>query len=279
MSTKKQIARVFPTRTSLSPVDRHAYFGIPDLFTPLYDEAYISVSFTWDIKKANWLKEQWESHAETVKMGGPAIDGEPTNGFKAGVYLKKGVTITSRGCPNRCSWCFVNQDIVELEDFPEGNIVQDNNILACSRNHLDKVFQMLSHQKQISFSGGFESCKVSDQVVDKLRGLSIYQIWLAYDYPEAIMPLKKAVEKLRKYFRRDQIRCYVLIGYKEDSIPAALGRLSQAWELGTLPFAMRYRTPKTSWEDTYLFAGREWNLFTRKWTRPAIIKSRMSCVA
>ncbi|GAH33076.1 unnamed protein product, partial [marine sediment metagenome] len=101
-------------------------------------------------------KRQWE-YIAPVKIGGVAIDGEPTNGFKAGKYLRKGVVITSRGCPFNCPWCLVGQDLIELDDFPEGNIIQDNNFLACSRSHKDKVFRMLSHQKRIEFSGGLDS--------------------------------------------------------------------------------------------------------------------------
>jgi hypothetical protein len=50
-----KIARVFPTRTSMTPTDPDAYVGLPDLFTPQYDEVHISVAFTWDIPKVQDL--------------------------------------------------------------------------------------------------------------------------------------------------------------------------------------------------------------------------------
>ena len=93
-------ARVFPTKTSMGPTDRDAYFGEPELFMPEYNEIHISVAFTWDIERAKWLAKQWEFVAP-VKIGGPAVNGEG-NGFVPGQYLRHGVTITSRGCPNRC---------------------------------------------------------------------------------------------------------------------------------------------------------------------------------
>ena len=270
-----RIARVFPTKTSMSPTDPHAYFGQPGLFVfQGYKEIHISVAFTWDIEKANWLKEQWEMIAP-VKIGGPAINGEPTNGFVPGKYLKRGITITSRGCPNRCPWCFVNIPLKELDSIPEGNIVQDNNILACSKSHLDKVFQMLSRQHSIRFSGGLETRRIKYDIVERLRGLNIKELWLSYDHDGAIYDLLKASYLLRKYFKRHKLRCYVLVGFKKDTIEKAEKRLVKAWELGFLPFAMRYRTPKTNWNDTYLLKDRAWNLFARKWTRPAIIKTRM----
>ena len=264
-----RIARVFPTKTNFCPDDQDAYFGPPNLFTPKYDEIHISISFTWAIEKAYWLKKQWERIGK-VKIGGPAL-GDPGGEFIPGRYLKRGVVITSRGCPNNCPWCFVPKREGKLRELEvkEGNIIQDNNLLACSKNHLRKVFKMLSKQKQINFSGGLEALRITDEIVEILRGLSIYQLWLAYDHSQAEKPLRKAVNKLKKYFRRDQIRCYVLIGYGDDTIEKAEIRLRKAWRIGTLPFAMLYRDEKGS------IPSKEWQRFQRLWTRPAIIKSRM----
>lgn len=254
----------------MCPIDQNAYFGEPDLFTPEYDEIHISVTFTWDTKRAWELAWQWE-YIAPVKIGGIAINGEPKNEFKAGMYLKKGITITSRGCPNRCPWCFVRQNLIELDDFPEGNVIQDNNLLACSKLHLDKVFQMLSHQKRIDFSGGLDSRLITDEVINQLRGLSIYQLWLSYDDLSRKKHLIKATEKLKKYFNRNQLRCYVLIGFNGDSYFDAIERLMTTWEIGLLPFAMLYRNE----EGDYPQPNLEWNRLQRKWCRPAIIKTRM----
>jgi hypothetical protein len=263
-----KIARVFPTQTSMSPVDPDSYFGPPDLFTPPYDEIHISVVFTWDLPRAQQLKAQWE-HIAPVKIGGPAIHGEPKDGFKAGMYLCKGVTITSRGCPNKCPWCFVNCDLIELDDFPEGNIIQDNNILACSKPHLEKVFQMLSKQRGIDFRGGLDSRLLKDWHIEKLRGLRIKALWLAYDHPATRTYFIKAITKLKKYFRRDQLRCYVLIGFGKDTIEEAEARLKFVWDVGALPFAMLYRNGR----GDYPSPTSEWKRLQRKWARPAIYKS------
>jgi|26BtaG_2_1085354.scaffolds.fasta_scaffold04862_2 radical SAM superfamily enzyme YgiQ (UPF0313 family) len=106
-----RIAKVFPIKTSMSPIDKDSYFGLPTLFMPKYDEVHISVAFTWYRDRANWLKKQWE-HIAPVKIGGPAIDGEPETPMKAGMYLRQGVTITSRGCPNSCSFCLVKKNLL-----------------------------------------------------------------------------------------------------------------------------------------------------------------------
>lgn len=253
----------------MTPQDQDAYVGMPDLYTPKYDKINISVTFTWDLVKVNELIWAWSKHGE-VSVGGCAYD-DPGCIFLPGMYIKSGVVITSRGCNNKCDFCFVPKREGKIRELSiaEGNVIQDNNLLATSEQHRNRVFSMLSKQRQIDFPGGFEASRVSDKIVEQLRGLKIYQMWLAYDHPNAEKPLKKATDRLSKYFKRDKIRCYVLIGYPYDTIEKAEQRLRQAWEIGTLPFAMLFRNVDG---DT---RSKEWRRFQRLWTRPAIIKSRM----
>ena len=136
---------------------------------PKYDEIHISCAFTWDIEYAKYLAKEWANYGE-VKIGGPALNDKGGN-FVSGKYLKVGVVITSRGCPNNCSFCFVPKREGKLRELPivEGNVIQDNNLLACSKSHIEKVFTMLKKQKRIDFSGGFEASRITDKIVEKLR--------------------------------------------------------------------------------------------------------------
>ena len=261
----------------MSPDGEHVYFGLPPLLTPIYEEIHISVCFTWDVTKAEALAYQWQPYGK-VRIGGPAVDEEPPGEFEPGKYIKEGVTITSRGCPNNCTWCLVPHregKIRELQIKP-GRIVQDNNLLACSKTHIRKVFEMLRMQKQIEFAGGFEAGRVTGSVVEELRGLSIKHIWLAFDHPNNAKTVQSAVERLSKYFKRDKIRCYVLIGFVDDTLEKAEERLRWVYDIGALPFAMRYRRAAADFKDSFLFTDREWNLLTRQWSRPAIMKSMMA---
>lgn len=263
----KKIARVFPTKTNMSPTDPDAYFGLPMMFMPTYDEIHISVAFTWDIPRAKYLASNWRKYGKVI-IGGPAIDGESEQPFKAGMYLKPGVTITSRGCPNKCSFCMVGQGLIEFEQFPEGNILQDNNVLACSKQHIRKVFAMLTKQKQIEFKGGLEKYRITSEIAEQLRGLRIKSLWLACDQPEGIKPLKKAVTILQQAgFKQDHIYCYVLIG---KNMQEEEQRLREIWNIGCKPFAQLYRDTQDS-----IKYSKEWKQFVRKWSRPAISRAIM----
>jgi len=266
------LARVFPRKTSMSPTDEHAHFGLPPMF-PKYDEVHVSVTFTWDIKKGYYLKKQWEMVCDKVQIGGCAF-GDRGDGFVAGRYLKKGAAITSRGCPNSCAFCLVPEREGKLRELPivAGNNILDNNILACSINHILDVFRMLQSQKAVMFSGGIEASRVNDYFVGALRDISFKRLYLAFDYPNAEKHIMKATEKLRNYFSREQTGCYVLIGWDKngtDTIKKSEQRLRKAWKLGTMPYAMLYQPEK--WIDY----SKEWKDFQRTWVRPAIIKSTM----
>lgn len=270
------IARVFPRKTEMTPTDENAFVGDPPLGCPQYDEIHISVCFTWDINKSHYLAAQWRFYGK-IKIGGPALSNSKGD-FISGRYLKQGITITSRGCPNKCWFCLVPQRDGGTRELPikPGHIVQDDNLLACSPKHIEAVFDMLKNQKAIEFSGGLESSRVTPRIAEKLNKLRIYQIWLAYDTPEDEEPLQSAIENLKPFFNRQQIRCYVLIGFPGDTIKKAETRLKRAWQIGTLPFAMRYRKPAKSFNHSFVFHDQAWNLLTRQWSRPAIIKSIMN---
>ena len=263
-----RIARVFPTKTSMCPTDRHAYFGGPDLFTPEYDEIHISVTFSWDRDKAERLASVWGKWGR-VKIGGVAIEGESDKPMVGGMYLKQGITITSRGCPNNCSFCIIKQPLIELDEFPEGNIVQDNNILACSDKHRARVWGMLRKQRGIEFKGGLEARRVTPKIAGELRSLSIKTLWLACDAPGAIKPLKKALNILQGVgFTRSHLYCYVLIGKDRQEEE---NRLYEVLNAGAMPFAQLYRNPENNVEYS-----QEWKRFAREWSRPAIIRGKLT---
>lgn len=264
-----RIARVFPTRTSMTPIDRDAYFDVPDLFTPHYKEVHISVTFTWDKKKGEMLAEAWKKHGDMVYLGGGAISKDYGLDFEPGMYLKKGVIITTRGCIFNCVFCQVREREGEFRELniKSGHIIQDNNILASSNNHWDCLMNKLSFEKDIEFKGGLDKRLLTLKRAKDLRGLKIKSLWLACDQSNGIEGLKKAVRKLQKVgFTRNHLYCYVLIG---DNARENIYRLREVWKMGCIPFAQLFRNK----EDSIKYS-KSWKRFQRRWDLPAIIRTR-----
>lgn len=265
----------------MTPTDQDAFVGMPPLWVGIYDEVHVSVTFTWDIRKAEILADEWQKQTKAkVQLGGPALAGR-SGDFNPGMYLREGVTITSRGCPNHCWFCLVPHREGNIRELPicPGHIIQDDNLLACSSQHIDAVFTMLRTQHRIEFAGGLESLRLTPEIAERLAGLRIKHIWLSYDEPDDEQPLRYAVANLQPFFSRRQIRCYVLIGYPGDTLTLAERRLEKAWDMGTLPFAMRYRKAVRNFVDSFVYTERQWNLLTRKWSRPAAIKASHKALA
>ena len=267
---KMRILRVFPCRTVLTPRDDMAFIGVPpmDAFRPEADEVHVSCAFTWDIKQAEYLKQSWERYYPIVKIGGPAFD-SPVTEFTPGMYVKKGVTFTSRGCNNHCEYCLVPDRegrLIVNDDFPCGNIINDNNLMQTGKAHISKVIQMLKAQNAAIFSGGIEADLVTDWFADELRSITVKQLFLACDTDSGLPALRKAAAKLPFLDREHKLKCYVMIG--RETIAQATARLEAVWEAGAMPFAQLYQ-PKDKWINY----SQEWLDLRRRWSRPAITKA------
>jgi hypothetical protein len=268
-----RIIRVFPRKTKATPIDDLVRIGKgPDMFDEA-DEVHISVAFTWDLPLAEKLAREWE-HVAPVKMGGPALN-ERGGDFVPGMYIKNGYVITSRGCPNNCWFCSVpkreGREIRELDVNPGHNIIDDN-LLACSDEHILRVFSMLRQQKEpIEFTGGLEAARLEMWMATELKTLRIKQMFFAYDTPDDYEPLVRAGKYLIKagfktHPHSHALRCYVLIGDPKDRIEYAKQRMKMTMDAGFTPMAML-------WKDETGTQDKEWRKFQREWARPAIIYS------
>lgn len=264
-----QILRVFPRKTSLTPNDDMAFIGDPGLFLPPADEVHVSVVFTWDITEGYRLQSAWAQYYPIVRIGGPAF-GNVQDRFAPGMYIRRGVTFVTRGCNNRCPWCLVPKSegrLVEIADFAEGWIIQDNNLLQASRPHIERVFSMLRGQKHAAvFSGGIQSSLVTDWFVELLRTIRLDSLFLAADTNAHLRPLEKALALLADFDRR-KLRVYCMIG-KDETIDQSKARLQTIWDMGGLPFAQLYQPP-----EKYIEYGSDWKSLVREWSRPAVMFS------
>ena len=271
-----RILRVFPKRTSFTPTDDLTFVGPPPMaeFIPEHDEVHVSCTFSWDMDAAEDLAFQWEGATRApVKLGGPAYH-SPCDDFTPGLYVKRGIIFTSRGCNNNCPWCGVRDIEGKLRELPvvEGNVIQDNNFLQCSRQHKDKVFDMLRSQRGIEFRGGLEADLIDDHFMQNVTSLRIREFWLACDTDAQLPRFKEACRKLTAAgFNRDNIKCYSLIGRDMEAEEA---RNREIYYAGAMPFSQLQRDfsrKKTEY-------SREWNLFEKIWQRPAYIKAHMRAV-
>lgn len=267
-----KIARVFPRKTKWTPIGADVYFQDPDWFTPDYDEIHVSVVFTWDLARAKKLADAWTCKG-SVKMGGPAISNYPGE-FEPGFYIKPGVTFTHRGCPNKCSRCLVPEKeggIRELEIKP-GNILHDNNILACSQAHKVKVWDMLRAQKDVQLSGGLECSRITPEIVDVLRSIDIEQLFVACDSRAALSVFHTAMQKLTGGgFNRHTIRCYAIVGQDQAEEE---DRLRQIYDAGAMPYAQLLQ-PKLDQKIEY---SKDWREFQKTWCRPAATFAHMKSI-
>lgn len=270
--TDKEIIRVFPRRTSYTPDDDMAFVGMPPLIIPEHKEIHVSCAFTWDKAYCEELAFQWEGRTnKPVKLGGPAF-GSPAEDFIQGMYMKNNIIFTTRGCNNNCPWCCVPKLEGKLKELPicEGNIIQDNNFLQASRQHKDKVFEMLKHQRAICFKGGLEADLIDEHFINGISELKISELWLACDTDARLPEFKKACEKLSKAgFTRDKIKCYVLSYGKDRDRDEA--RAQAVYEAGAMPFVQLYR----DFGDKKTEYSADWNAWARMWQRPAATKAHM----
>lgn len=258
-----KILRVFPRRTSHTPIDDLVFIGEPPLMKPYdIDRVHISCTFTWDREYCDHLKAAWSQYYDNVLVGGPAYD-DPGGNFTPGLYVRQGILYTSYGCNNQCPWCFAwrREGPIRLGRIYEGNVIQDNNLLQCPRNHVESVFDMLGTQRSIVLAG-IEAASLDQWSADRIRGLRIKQIFLACDTAGAIKPLRRALKMLA--LPHGKVRCYVLLRHDPaETKLKALIRLLEVYEAGAIPFAQLYQDEKK------IAYPVDWQRFTRTWQRPA----------
>ena len=272
-----KIARVFPRKTNMSPDDPLAFFGMPTIESMAMDidEVHISVTFTWDLEKADDLFEAWQLLGVPVEVGGPAFD-DRMGSFTPGMYLKDGMTITSRGCNKDCWFCSVPRcahGIIRELTIQDGWNILDDNILGTSESHFRGVIDMLNRQpKRAVFSGGLEPALLQPWQADLLRGINPKTMYTAYDTKddyEAVRQMARILWDAGFNPKGHQVKCYCLCGYEGDSFEEAEKRMDQIMDVGFLPFAMLFR-------DESGETDREWRKFQREWANPYIVGKKFS---
>lgn len=242
--------------------------------------AYVSVVFSWDLPRAYQKCVWYRTQGLRVRAGGPAVALNPS--YLAGVAECGGqvnalphhnpkATFTSRGCIRRCAFCAVPRiegDLVELNDWEPRPIVCDNNLLACSRAHFDRVIDRLKPINGIDFNQGLDARLLTDYHAGRLAELDC-KVRLAWDAVSMESQLMTAIERLQRAgFPKAAITIYVMIGFN-DSPADALYRLETLHGRGYRPFPMRYQPVDAFKRNGYVgenWSNRELVRFMRYWS-------------
>lgn len=271
------IARVFPRKTNMSPTDQLAFFGLPTVETMAMDidEVHISVTFSWDLEKAEELYEAWQILGVPVSVGGPAFD-DRMGDFTPGMYVKQGVVFTSRGCSKDCWFCSVprcSHGVIRELPIYDGYNICDDNILGTSEAHFRAVIEMLRRQKERAvFSGGLEPAFMQPWQAELLHSIKPKRMYTAYDTKDdydAVRNMATILWDAGFKPKSHVIGCYCLCGYEGDSFEAAEERMNQIMDLGLLPFAMLFR-------DESGETKKEWRKFQQIWANSIIVGRKLS---
>lgn len=273
----REILRVFPRKTKATPDDPLSIIGEPTrklLDNGGFDEIHISVTFTYDIPKAEELVKKWERSGVPVHIGGPAY-GNRMGDFIPGLYIKSGYTFTSRGCPNQCWFCSVHKAAHgQVRELPitDGWNILDDNILATSPEHFKAVIEMLKRQPERPlFTGGIEAAILKPWQAQLMKEAKTKRLYCAYDTPDDYEPLVIAGQIFRDVgftMASHILCCYVLIGYQGDTFERAEKRLTDTIKAGFMPYAMLYRDQNGTVDE-------EWRKFQREWCRPIIVATKV----
>jgi len=193
---------------------------------------YLSIPFTWELPRAKDFVRQKSFFWDQVVVGGPAVMLMPD--FFSDIdyvsigYRYEGVlqrvnplaTRTTIGCPNRCGFCAVPKiygSLVELEDYPDLPVLCDDNLLAASVEHFDKVIDKLIVHGWANFNQGLDSRRLTDYHAMRIAEIKDPLVYLALDSMSYSDDWLCAYDRLRSAgLNKANIRSYALIAFDSD---------------------------------------------------------------
>ena len=193
---------------------------------------FVSVPFTWNLPAVRGMLSQTWFGVDSCCVGGPAVELMPDY-FKDMPWVDVGhscqgvlqrsnrnATRTTTGCPNRCSFCAVPKiegDFKELDDWPDLPILCDNNLLAATQEHFDKVCDRLEKHEWCDFNQGLDAELMTDYHAERLSRLPEAIIRMSLDKEQDCGAWEGARQLLKKHgVPNRRIRTYVLCGHLSD---------------------------------------------------------------
>ena len=162
-------------------------------------------------------------------------------------------TFTTRGCINKCKFCAVPKiegEFRELDTWKPAPIVCDNNLLACSKKHFERVIESLMPFEYVDFNQGLQASLFDSWHAERLTKLKHVKVRFSFDYTHYEAGVRGAVDLCREY-GLDDISIYVLIGFK-DTKEDALYRLERVRSWGIYPAASRFQPLDATVKNEYV---------------------------
>lgn len=230
------------------------------------DTLCLSVVFSWDISEAILLAAE---HKGPVCAGGPAAvaNADRLRGHGIEVrFLCETVepilfhnplaTFTTRGCPNHCPWCIVPKiepRFRELRTFRPAPVVCDNNFLAASVRHQDRVVRALERFERVDFNQGLDARLFTRAAADRLGRLKNVKVRFGFDRPSMESAVADALKLARQRTSKD-LGVYCLIGLG-DTPKQAREKLELVRSWGVRPTPMRYQPVDCIEKNSYRELG------------------------
>jgi len=201
---------------------------------------YISIPFTWNLPQVFSKVTKPSLFWDKVIVGGPAVELMPnffselpwveTQHERPGILqqINPLATRTTSGCPNKCKFCGIGCGLIEpggfkeLQDWPDLPILCDNNLLAASSTHFDKVIDRLKSHGWADFNQGLDARLLTPYHASRIKEIKNPLVRLALDHTSHQDSWELAFNNLRSAgITKRNIRSYALIAFNSDP--------SEAW--------------------------------------------------
>lgn len=200
---------------------------------------FVSIPFTWNLPQVRAMLRQRSLFWDNAVVGGPAVSlmfrgsnhhFDDMDFVQIGQWNLRGclqrvnplATKTTMGCIRNCSFCAVpktesiyfKKGFKELDDWPDLPILIDNNLLAASKKHFDKVIDRLKRHRWADFNQGLDARLLTKYHAERIAEIKKPIVRLSLDSIKYTKQWEAALEKLRKAgLPKRSIRSYVLIGF------------------------------------------------------------------
>ena len=131
-------------------------------------------------------------------------------------------------------------------------MICDNNLLAASRIHIERVVDRLKVFPMVDFNQGLEARRFTPEIADLLGNLRC-KVRFAFDHVNYESQVKAAVDLCRKRTTRS-IGIYVLIGFNDTPADAKY-RLDLVKSWGIDPNPMRFQPLDAKKKNEYIGSG------------------------